>query len=193
MAVLRDQETSPQQFRQAAQVMSSILAIESTSRLRLRPATVRTPLEEAQVGYLASGIAVVPVLRAGLSMLDTYLSMFPDVAVGYIGIQRDEEHVPKEYYVKLPELSGRDAFCVDPMLASGGTACHAVSMLKDAGANSVAFVSVIASPEGVDRMKREHPDVEVYAAALDRELNADKYILPGLGDYGDRLYGTDEL
>ncbi len=193
VSILRDKTTDPQHFRSAARVLSTILAIEATSRIKLKPGTVQTPLEETQVAYLATGIAVVPVLRAGLSMLETFLDLFPDVAVGYIGLERDENAIASEYYVKLPEMSRRAVFVADPMLATGGTAVQAITLVKEAGYHSVSLVSVLATPEGVDQVQKHHPDVEIFAAALDRELDPNKFILPGLGDYGDRLYGTDEV
>lgn len=158
------------------------------------PTPVRTPLEDAEGMRLAQGIAVVPVLRAGLSMLEASLAIFPDVAVGYIGLERSEDTaIAHSYYCKLPRLENRFTICFDPMLATGGSASQALHLVKAAGAVAPVMVCVIAAPEGVARLKHDHPEVPVYVAALDRELDARKYILPGLGDFGDRLYGTMNL
>ena len=155
------------------------------------PSEVQTPLEMTQVNKLGSGLAVVPILRAGLSMLEASLELFPDVAVGYIGLERSHDTaIAHSYYVKLPKLAGRFTLCMDPMLATGGSASQALSLLKANGAKDLVMVCVIAAPEGVEKLLSDHPDVPIYTAALDRQLNDLKYILPGLGDYGDRLYGT---
>ena len=152
---------------------------------------VDTPLEHTSGLCLAEGLAVVPVLRAGLGMHEPIVDLFPDVAVGYIGLERDDRTaVASSYYCKLPNLQGRLSLCVDPMLATGGTACQAISFMKDHGAECIVMLSIVATPAGVDRLAREHPEVDVVCASLDRGLNDKSYILPGLGDFGDRLYGT---
>jgi uracil phosphoribosyltransferase len=189
---LRDAATPPDRFRRYAESLSTILVLEATRGVRILSGTVETPLETAGVERLDQGLAVVPVLRAGMSMLDPVLRLFPNVAVGYIGLERSHETaVAHSYYCKLPELGGRYTLCVDPMLATGGSAAQAVALLKSHGAAPIVMVCVVAAPEGVARFESEHPEVPVYTAALDRGLNAQKYILPGLGDYGDRLYGTE--
>lgn len=192
MSVLRDRDTQPHAFRTATKTLATLLAIEATTRLKLRPGTVETPLERAEVARISSSLVVVPVLRAGLSMLDPFLDLFPDVSVGYVGLVRNEKTaVASSYYCKLPELAGKAAFVLDPMLATGGSASQAVHLCKASDPDTVTLVSIVSAPEGVERIKNEHPDVNVYTAALDRELNRDKFILPGVGDYGDRLYGTE--
>jgi uracil phosphoribosyltransferase len=192
LAGLRDKLTPPDRFRRYADNLATILALEATRGVRTRHEEVRTPLESADAVRLDQGLAVVPVLRAGMSMLEPILRLFPDVAVGYIGLERSHETaVAHSYYVKLPQLKGRYTLCLDPMLATGGSASQAVSLLKSHGASPIVMVSVVAAPEGVERFEGEHPDVPIYVAGLDRALNDKKYILPGLGDYGDRLYGTE--
>lgn len=188
---LRDIETPPEQFRHISRTLSTILILEATKSLTLENKQIATPLEKMKCAFLGSGIAVVPVLRAGLAMLESAVSLFPDVKVGYIGLERSHDTaIAHSYYCKLPSLKGRFTLCCDPMLATGGSASQALSLLKANGANSLVFVSVIAAPEGVARLEQDHPDVQVYTAALDTHLNNNKYIVPGLGDYGDRLYGT---
>lgn len=189
---LRSTETGPQDFRQAARTLSTLLAIESTQNLPKKNLQINTPLEKMNAQVLGSGLACVPVLRAGLSMLEPFLEVFPDVAVGYIGLQRDHRTaVASRYYENLPNMENRIAVCLDPMLATGGSASDAISLIKEANPLKVIMVCVVAAPEGVSRLTNDHPEVEIFTAALDRELNDQKYILPGLGDYGDRLYGTD--
>lgn len=191
LATLRDRHTGPHQFRTAARTLSTLLAIEATRGLNQKIETVYTPLEETPVQRLAQGLAVVPVLRAGLSMLEPFLDLFPDVAVGYVGLERD--HVTAQansYYCKLPPLVGKAAIVADPMLATGGSASQALDLVAEHNPATLSLVCVVAAPEGVARVQRDHPSVHIYTAALDRGLNSLKYILPGLGDYGDRLYGT---
>ncbi len=188
---LRDVNTSPERFRNSARLLSDLLLLEATTDLRIRDIEVQTPLETMRDAALDQGLAVVPVLRAGLSMLESALQLFPDVAVGYIGLERNENTaIAHSYYCKLPKLPGRLTLCLDPMLATGGSAAQAIHVLKANGADQIKMVSVIAAPEGVARLQEAHPEVPIFTAALDRELNDKKYILPGLGDFGDRLYGT---
>ncbi len=188
---LRDVATEPSRYRQLAWTLSTILILEATKSLGTRRREVKTPLEICEAEELEQGLAVVPVLRAGLSMLEPALQLFPNVAVGYIGLERAHDTaVAHSYYCKLPQLENRFVLLVDPMLATGGSASQAASLLKAHGAKSIAMACVIAAPEGVSKMNDSHPDIPIYTAALDRELNDQKYILPGLGDYGDRLYGT---
>ncbi|MBL8088469.1 MAG: uracil phosphoribosyltransferase [Chthonomonas sp.] len=188
---LRDRTTRPEAFRQMSRTLSTMLVFEATRGIRCDSRVVETPLAETVGDFLGQGLAVVPVLRAGLAMLESALILFPDVAVGYIGLERDHNTaVAHSYYCKLPNLADRFTLCVDPMLATGGSASQAVALLKANGAKPVVFVSVISAPEGIERLQRDHPDVEIYTAAVDDRLNELKYIVPGLGDFGDRLYGT---
>lgn len=188
---LRDKTTDPSRYRHLAWTLSTILILEATSSLTLRPENIETPLEEHEGRTLAQGLAVVPVLRAGLSMLEPALQLFPDVAVGYIGLERSHETaIASSYYCKLPTLKDRFTLLVDPMLATGGSAAQAASLLKAHGAEKIVMACVIAAPEGVAALHKAHPEIDVYTGAVDRQLDARKYILPGLGDYGDRLYGT---
>lgn len=191
LARLRDEGTRPEEFRQLAKQATTLLAFAASRDLPLRRERVRTPLEEMEVQRLDAEVVLVPVLRAGMGMLEVMLQLFPRAAVGYVGLERDESTaVARQYYRKLPPLSHRFVFLLDPMLATGGSASAAISLLKAQGARHVRLLSIVAAPEGVERLTAECPDVDVYTAALDRELDATKFILPGLGDFGDRLYGT---
>jgi uracil phosphoribosyltransferase len=191
VAELRDQTTDPEAFRRYARHLTTLLVIEATRHLALESVRVQTPLEFADCERLNSGLAAVPILRAGLIMLEPVTELFPDVKVGYIGLARDESTaVAYQYYEKLPELTGRHTLCLDPMLATGGSASQALGFIKAKGAPSISLVCVVAAPEGVARIEHDHPDVAIVAAVLDRGLDPRKYILPGLGDFGDRLYGT---
>ncbi len=192
LTILRKRETEPHEFRLMARSLASILVLEATRSLDTRLAKIRTPIEETESLELAQGLAVVPILRAGLAMLEPVLELFPDVAVGYIGLERDERTAQAHrYYCKLPKLHGRYTLCFDPMLATGGSAAQAISFLKSAGAENIVFVCVVAAPQGIDFLEAAHPDVPIVTGAVDRELNEKRYICPGLGDFGDRLYGTD--
>ncbi len=188
---LRDKTTKPATFRTVAYQLSLLLAIESTRDLGTAPKEIETPLEPVTGTVLSQNLVVVPILRAGLGMVQPFLDLFPDVSVGYIGLERDHETAQaKHYYCKLPPLHAGRVIIVDPMLATGGSAAQAISVVKKAGAMDLILACIVASPEGVKEVHRQHPDVRIHTAALDRELNARKYILPGLGDFGDRLYGT---
>jgi uracil phosphoribosyltransferase len=189
---LRDKTTKPATFRTLTYQLSLLLAIEATRRLETAEKQVETPLETVTGRVLAhQPIVVVPILRAGLGMVQPFLDTFPDVSVGYIGLERDHETaVARSYYCKLPPLAGRHVFLVDPMLATGGSAVKAIEVAKSKGATDLALVTIVSSPEGVTEVEQHHPDVKIFTAALDRALNARKYIVPGLGDFGDRLYGT---
>ena len=188
---LRDQTTKPALFRTLSYQISLLLALEATRDLATVEKTVETPMESTMGHVLAKPLAVVPILRAGLSMMQPFHDIFPDVSVGYVGLERDHETaVARSYYCKLPPLEGKRVIVVDPMLATGGSAVQAINIMKSAGAKEIVFVCIVASPEGAARMHQSHPEVPVYTGALDRELNQRKYILPGLGDFGDRLYGT---
>jgi uracil phosphoribosyltransferase len=188
---LRDKTTKPALFRTITKHLTMILVLEATRDIPLDFHTVETPLETMEGDVLAQQIVVIPILRAGLGMLDPITEMFPHVSVGYIGLSRDEETaVATSYYCKLPDLKDRLVLIVDPMLATGGSASQAITAVKDAGGEDVRLVCVVAAPEGVNRVNEDHPDVPIYGAAFDRELSDKKYILPGLGDFGDRLFGT---
>ena len=189
---LRDAATPPDEFRRLARRVSLLLVAESTRDLGLEEATVTTPLETAHGQRLAARVVAVPVLRAGLGMLDAFLELVPQAQVGYFGLERNEETaVARRYYEKVPaNLGGAIVFLLDPMLATGGSAAMALEGLAGLGARKARLLSIVAAPEGVKLMEERVPDAVIYTAALDRELNAKKYILPGLGDFGDRLFGT---
>jgi len=191
LLALRDRTTPPSQFRSITKRLTTILMIEATRDLPTAQRTVSTPLEEASGATLAGPIVAVPILRAGLGMLDAVVELFPEVRVGYLGLERDEATFqPSEYYAKLPSLQDAVTFVLDPMLATGGSASAALESVKKAGAGPVRMVCVVSAPEGVKVLQDEHPDVDIVTAGLDRELNSTAYILPGLGDFGDRLFGT---
>jgi uracil phosphoribosyltransferase len=188
---LRDRTTEPAIFRTLAHQIGLLLALEATRDLPTRETVVATPLEPHTARTLAQALVIVPILRAGLGMVPPFTELFPDVSVGYIGLERDHATaVARSYYQKLPPLTGKRVLVVDPMLATGGSAVQALTAIRAAGGLDVALVCIVAAPEGVHVVESAHPDVPIFAAALDRELNAQKYILPGLGDFGDRLYGT---
>ncbi|RYG34948.1 uracil phosphoribosyltransferase, partial [bacterium] len=187
----RDENTPPELFRRLSKNLTTLLVLQATTGIRTRETTVVTPVREANVKVLDQGLAVVPVLRAGLGMLEPVVELFPDVAVGYVGLERHEDTaIARSYYSKLPRLKGRFTLCVDPMLATGGSASQAIGLIKAWGAERVTMVCVVAAPEGVATLQRNHPDVDIVTAGLDESLNDRKYIVPGLGDFGDRLYGT---
>ena len=190
LTVLRDRDTPPERFRTAARSLTYTLVLEATKRLPMDEFTVEGPLERSG-GYRVRDVAAVAVLRAGLGMLDAVLDMIPEVTVGFAGVQRDEETaLPQEYYAKLPDLANASVLILEPMLATGGSLSWAVGKVKSSGARHITALCVVTSPEGVRRMNDDHPDVHIVAAAHDRELNDQFYILPGLGDMGDRLFGT---
>ena len=189
---LRDVRTAPPEFRRAATRISLLLTAEALRSVHTVVTTVTTPLGPANGRVVRSDIVVVPVLRAGLSMVDAVLQLVPSARVGHIGLQRDETTaVASRYYSKLPpDIGDSYVLMVDPMLATGGSSAAAIDLVKAAGARSIALVCVISAPEGVALLQRTHPDVDIYTPVVDRELNAHKFIVPGLGDFGDRLYGT---
>jgi len=188
---LRDRTTGPAEYRALARRLGLLLVAEATRDLEVRTSTVETPLEAFEGTRLVRGIVAIPVLRAGLGLLEAVVDLYPDAVVGYLGMERDEiTHLPRDYYAKLPPMAGRRALVVDPMLATGGSGSAAVRYVREAGADDITFMCVVAAPEGLERMRSDHPDVPIVAAALDRELNDRAYILPGLGYFGDRLYGT---
>ena len=193
LALLRRRETSKKNFRELVDEISMLLAYEITRDLPLEEVEIETPLEPTTVRMIAGKkLVLVPVLRAGLGMVEPILRLIPSARVGHVGLYRDHDTLqPVEYYFKIPaEVETRRFFVLDPMLATGGSASAAVAMLKARGAMQIALVSLVAAPEGAQRMADDHPDVPVYSAALDRQLNQKGYIVPGLGDAGDRLFGT---
>jgi uracil phosphoribosyltransferase len=189
---LRDRATSASHFRRLTYRLSLLLAIEATRKLPMTLARVETPLEPAEGEALDANVVVVPVLRAGLGMVDAVLALLPHARVGHIGLQRDEHTaIASRYYLRLPaDLSNATALVVDPMLATGGSALAAISLLEQAGAKDIRLVCIVAAPEGLAAVEAAYPSVTVFTPAVDRQLNAQKFILPGLGDFGDRLYGT---
>jgi uracil phosphoribosyltransferase len=189
---LRDARTAPPAFRRAANRISVLLAAEALRDLPSSAATVTTPLGPADGRVVLTDVVVVPVLRAGLGMLDAVLELLPTARVGHIGLQRDEATaIASRYYSKLPpDLSESHVLMIDPMLATGGSAVAAIDLIKAAGASAISMICIVSAPEGVSLLERAHPDVAVFTPVVDKELNAHKFIVPGLGDFGDRLYGT---
>ncbi len=191
LAGLRDRTTPPEEFRNLARKLISLLLYEATADLPVRHSTVDTPLAEAAATLVEHEVVAIPVLRAGLGILGPALELLPRVSVGYIGLERDElTAVARIYYNKLPPLEGKVPLLLDPMLATGGSAAQALDLIKEAGGRDPRMVCVVAAPEGVKVLEQRHPEVRVFAAALDDHLNDRAYIVPGLGDFGDRLFGT---
>ena len=192
LAGLRKKETGPAEFRTLSRRLGWLLVVEATRDLLTERVTIDTPMEETKAAQIVEPLVAIPVLRAGLGLLDAVTDLYPDTIVGYLGMERDEETLePRDYYAKLPRMEGRRALVLDPMLATGGSGSAAISLVKaHAKPTSIAFVCVVAAPEGVARIEADHPDVPIVAGALDRELNGVGFILPGLGDFGDRLHGT---
>jgi uracil phosphoribosyltransferase len=191
LAQIRNEGTSPPVFRTLAKRLALTLASEAIRDLPTTEITVRTPLEET-IGRVLGDLVAVPILRAGLGMLEAVTELFPEVAVGYIGLERDEASLePQSYYRKLPPVRGSHVLVLDPMLATGGSGSAATAAVRQGGPASIRFVCVVAAPEGIRRMEIDHPDVPIFTAAIDRQLNERGYIVPGLGDFGDRLFGTE--
>jgi uracil phosphoribosyltransferase len=192
LAVLRDERTPTPEFRQAMKELALIMVAEATRDMPTRPVRIRTPLAETEVEEISGPVCLVPVLRAGLGMLDGALALLPQATVGFMGLFRDEETAqPIEYYVNLPRnLEDYLVLVLDPMLATGGSLSATLTKLKDEGATWISCLHAVAAVPGVERLSREHPDVRLYAAAVDPELDERSFIVPGLGDAGDRLYGT---
>ena len=193
LGLVRDETTTTQMFRQLVNELTLLLTYEATKELATETVRVKTPNEEAEVERITGKkVAVCPILRAGVGMLDGVLSLISGARVGFIGLYRDEETLqPVEYYVKLPQdIAARDVILLDPMLATGNSTAAAVDIVERAGAQSVRLIALIAAPEGIERIHRDHPEVQIVVAAVDRGLNERGFIVPGLGDAGDRLYGT---
>ncbi len=193
VAIIRDKNTSTKQFREVISEIATLMAYEAFKKVPTQQITVETPLETVeQTVVKENSIAIVPILRAGLGMVDGILTLFPAAKVGHIGMYRNEETLePQEYYCKLPQgIEDKVVMLVDPMLATGGSAIDAITLLKKRGCKHIKFLAIIGAPEGVEKVHAAHPDVEVYVSTLDRQLNENGYILPGLGDAGDRIFGT---
>lgn len=193
ISIMRDKNTGSKDFRELAEEVATLMCYEATRDLPLKEVEVETPVCKCKTKMLAGRkLAIVPILRAGLGMVDGMLSLIPAAKVGHIGLYRDEETAkPIEYFCKLPvDISEREVIVVDPMLATGGSAIDAVSMIKKRGVTNIKFVCIIAAPEGLEAFGKVHPDVKVYAGVLDDHLNEKNYIVPGLGDAGDRIFGT---
>lgn len=192
MALLRNKDTGTKEFKEIISEVAMLLCYEATRNIELVPSKVTTPLMETDVNIIDKKFAVVPILRAGVGMMDGLLTLMPTAKVGFIGLYRDPETLkPVEYYCKLPkDIKDMEVFVTDPMLATGGTAVAGINFVKERGAKKITFLCILAAPEGVKALQEAHPDVDIYAAAYDKGLNDHCYILPGLGDAGDRIFGT---
>lgn len=193
LTIIRDKNCGTREFRQCVNEIAELMAYEVSRDMALEDVEIETPMGKTVQKRLAGKkVVIVPILRAGLGMVDGILELIPAAKVGHIGMYRDEETMkPHEYFVKMPDdLENREMFIVDPMLATGGSAIMAVDALKKRGARSIKFVCLVAAPEGVEALRAAHPDIDIFAAALDEKLNENRYIIPGLGDAGDRLFGT---
>ncbi|MDR9419930.1 uracil phosphoribosyltransferase [Gracilimonas sp.] len=192
LSILRDKNTETAAFRRALNSIGTILAYQALTELPIEEYEVETPIQQATGYKPGAEVFVIPILRAGLSLVDGITTFMPDAKVGHIGVYRDEEtHEPVNYYHNFPGgLNGAYTLVVDPMLATGGTATHALNFLKENGADNIRFVSLICAPEGIKRLQKEHPDVPIITAAIDEKLNENAFIVPGLGDAGDRYFGT---
>ena len=193
LAILRDKKTSVKEFRELVSEIAGLMCYEATRNLPTKEVSVETPITTATCRMLAGKkMAIVPILRAGLGMVDSMVNLIPSAKIGHIGLYRDPEtHKPVEYYCKLPDdIGNRQVFVVDPMLATGGSAVAAIDFLKERGCKTLIMMNIIGAPEGVAAVQKAHPDVDIYLAALDEKLNDHAYIVPGLGDAGDRIFGT---
>ena len=193
LSIMRDKNTSVKEFRELVSEIAMLMCYEATRDLPLEPVEIETPVAKATVNRIAGKkLAIVPILRAGLGMVDGMVSMMPNVKVGHIGLFRDPETLEpvKDYFKMPPDIEERDVIVVDPMLATGGSASAAISFLKADGVKHIKLMCIIGAPEGVARMQKDHPDVDIFVAALDERLNDHGYIVPGLGDAGDRIFGT---
>lgn len=193
LSILRREDTGVKDFREVVSEIATLMCYEATRDLPTEEVEIQTPVAKAKVKVLAGKkLAIVPVLRAGLGMVDGILTLIPSAKVGHIGLYRDPQtHEPVEYYCKMPDdISQRDVIILDPMLATGGSASAAIQFMKNYGCKHIKLMNIIAAPEGVERVRKDHPDVEIYLAAIDEKLNDHAYIVPGLGDAGDRIFGT---
>ena len=192
LTILRDEKTDPFHFRLLVNEISYLMLFEASRDLPLKNVTVKTPVSMANAKKLDTKIMICPILRAALGMLDSIFQLIPDASVGFLGFQRNEVTLePEFYYAKLPEdYKDRTTFIIDPMFATGGTAIDAVNFLKKKGVKKIRFIAIVAAPEGIEKFSKIHPDVPVYLAAIDKKLNKDGYIVPGLGDAGDRVFNT---
>jgi uracil phosphoribosyltransferase len=192
LTILRDRSTAAQDFRRASAGITRVLVMEAAKKLGLDKFTVQTPLEATEGGRIALPVVFVPILRAGLGMLDVSMEIIPHSTVGYIGLERDETTAEAScYYSRVPEMNeAKHVFLLDPMLATGGSAVQSIEQLKASGANRITMVCIISAPEGVQVLETVYPDVDIITGVIDRELDENKYIRPGLGDFGDRLFGT---
>ncbi|MBE6887324.1 MAG: uracil phosphoribosyltransferase [Ruminococcaceae bacterium] len=193
VAIMRNKTTGTKEFKEVAKEIAMLMCYEATRNLSVEDVEVETPITTTTCQMLSGRkLAIVPILRAGLGMVDGMLALIPSAKTGHIGLYRDEETLePVEYYCKMPsDISERDVFVVDPMLATGGSACDAIKLIKARGAKNIKFMCLIAAPEGIKKLTETHPDVDIYCAALDSHLNENGYIVPGLGDAGDRIFGT---
>ena len=192
LALIRNKDTGVKEFRETISEIATLLCYDAARNLRTKEVLVETPITTAKCNVLADSVAIVPILRAGLGMVDGILSLIPNAKVGHIGLYRDPEtKQPVEYYCKLPDhIEEREVFIVDPMLATGGSAIAAVQFLKNYGAKKINFLCIIAAPEGLNALHEAHPDGDIFCASLDERLNDHAYIIPGLGDAGDRIFGT---
>ena len=193
ISILRNKETGTNEFRKLIEEIAVLMGFEALRDLPLEDVEVETPIETCKTPMISGKkLAVVPVLRAGLGMVNGITTLVPSAKIGHIGLYRDPvTHEPHEYYCKLPQdCAERDVFVVDPMLATGGSSVAAITMLKNRGVKKIRFMCIVAAPQGIERMKEEHPDVDIYVGALDDHLNENGYIVPGLGDAGDRIFGT---
>ena len=193
LAILRDINTGTKEFRELVTEISTLLCYEATKDAKLEEVEIETPLEKMTTGQLnEDNYAVVPILRAGMGMLEGIINVIPNAKVGHIGLSRNEDTLePVEYYYKMPEgIAGREAMVIDPMLATGGSASATIDRLKKDGVSKIKLLCIVAAPTGIKVIETNHPDVQIYCATVDRELNENAYIVPGLGDAGDRIYGT---
>jgi uracil phosphoribosyltransferase len=188
---LRDINTTSEKFRRAARKITQLLMIEATSEIATKPIQVKTPMETTMGAEWAQEMTIIPIIRAGISMVEPTIELFPSAIVGYVGLERDEETaIARNYYRKVPPLQNRRTIIVDPMLATGGSILQTIDICLEEGATDICVVTIISAPEGVEAIQTPHPEIPIFTAALDRELNEKKYILPGLGDFGDRLFNT---
>jgi len=193
LSILRNKETGVKEFREVVGEISALMCYEATRGLPTKEVEIETPLAKTKVRVLdGKKLAIVPILRAGLGMVDTMIDLIPSAKVGHIGLYRDPEtHEPVKYYCKMPpDIADRQVFVVDPMLATGGSASDAITFIKEYGCKNITLMNILAAPEGIEKVQKDHPDVDIYVAAVDEKLNDHAYIVPGLGDAGDRIFGT---